>query len=214
MSSFPDTGRRTAAESAAARPRIRQHSEISAAAASSSSIDVPNPSRKRRTSESRLEQLESGYSSGSSGYSSSLSSSLLMRSGEDVRECTAAMVLMNLSASPTDRFWGGFSQHSSCLQSPQASPVSSEASNHLVEEDEEPSRKQQRCSDTRVMYRCTWRGCHHLGWEQEAMERHVRGHLGRPEPGPDEERDFEEEFYYTEVDADDQDMDEVSKVNF
>ena len=184
MSSFPD-------KRLDPPRRIRQVSDVSS---SSACIDVPL-SRKRRTSESRLE-MESGYSSGSSGYSSSLSSSILrsrddllsgsfLRSGEDIRDCTAALVLMNLSASPPDR-WRGL-----------LSPGSPEL---LEEEDEEPSRKQQRSSS--ILFQCTWRGCCHLSRSQGAMETHVRGHLGRPEPEPGAERDYEEEFYYTELEPD------------
>ena len=33
----------------------------------------------------------------------------------------------------------------------------------------------------------------------QGIERHVRQHLGLPEPGPDTVRDYEEEFYYTEI---------------
>ena len=33
----------------------------------------------------------------------------------------------------------------------------------------------------------------------QGIERHVRQHLGLPEPGPDTIRDYEEEFYYTEI---------------
>ena len=200
MSSFPDKKD---------LPRMRPISDTGPSA----SIDVPL-SRKRRTSESRLD-MESGYSSGcsSSGYSSSLSSSLLksrddlinssfLRSGEDIRECTAAMVLMNLSVSPNDR-WTIPSHFTPTLQS---SPVSSDSA---LDEDE-PVKKVQRSSI--VMHKCTWRGCSHITRDLDKIETHVRGHLGRPEPGPEDDRDFEEEFYYTEVDTDQQDLNEVRKI--
>merc|ERR1719266_2915882 len=70
----------------------------------SSNIEVPtltSQSRKRRTSESRAE-VDSGYaSSNGSGF---------FRSAEDTNmsECTAAMVLMNLSASPRDKWFDDY----------------------------------------------------------------------------------------------------------
>ena len=39
----------------------------------------------------------------------------------------------------------------------------------------------------------------HLQRSFQGIERHVRQHLGLPEPGPDTIRDYEEEFYYTEI---------------
>ena len=52
------------------------------------------------------------------------------------------------------------------------------------------------------MYKCTWRGCGQIYVDLLKMERHVRGHLGRREPLPGEDRDMEEEFYYTEIELD------------
>jgi len=54
------------------------------------------------------------------------------------------------------------------------------------------------------VYCCTWRGCSHQAAYQSSIETHVRKHLGRPEPKDGDERDFEEEFYYTEIDSDEQ----------
>lgn len=189
MSSFTD--RKLEMERLEAR-RIRRGSE-KGAKSGTRSIDMPL-SRKRRTSESRSD-MESGYGS---SYGSSL-----LRSGDDVRECTAAMVLMNLSVSPSER-WRQHSLHSSpsfysdssTPQTPKPSPSNS-LSNLLSDGDEEPTKRQKA---SRVVFECTWRGCQHSDNNQESIERHVRGHLGRPEPAPGEDRDFEEEFYYTEVD--------------
>ena len=44
------------------------------------------------------------------------------------------------------------------------------------------------------------------------MERHVRGHLGRREPLPGEERDMEEEFYYTEIELDVNILNQVNSI--
>jgi len=172
----------------------------------SSNIEVPtltSQSRKRRTSESRAE-VDSGYaSSNGSGF---------FRSAEDtnVKECTAAMVLMNLSASPRDKWFDDYhnilslssaTSEETCSTSPitpRPSPATS--CSHLpLDEDEEPYKRTKRCS---VIFECTWRGCFQRDSCQQGIERHVRQHLGLPEPGPDTVRDYEEEFYYTEIEQD------------
>ena len=165
----------------------------------SSSIEVPSltsQSRKRRTSESRAE-IDSGYAS---SYGSGF-----FRSGDDgnVKECTAAMVLMNLSVSPRDKSWlddcrgllsnSSLSSDTSSPTTPRPSPANSFS--HLpLDEDEEPYKRTKRSS---IIFECTWRGCFHRDLCQERIEQHVRQHLGLPEPGPDTVRDYEEEFYYT-----------------
>ena len=170
----------------------------------SSTIDVPtltSQSRKRRTSESRAE-VDSGYAS---SYGSGF-----FRSGDDtnVKECTAAMVLMNLSASPRDKWLedcrdllteSSPSSNTSSPTTPRPSPANS-FSYLPLDEDEEPSKRTKRSS---VIFECTWRGCFQREKCQERIERHVRQHLGLPEPGPECDRDFEEEFYYTEIEHSD-----------
>jgi len=175
----------------------------------SSNIEVPSltsQSRKRRTSESRAE-VDSGYaSSNGSGF---------FRSGEDTNmsECTAAMVLMNLSASPGDKWLDDChgllslsdpSSDTSSPTTPRPSPANS-FSQLPVDEDEEPCKRTKRSS---VIFECTWRGCYRRDRCQEGMERHVRQHLGLPEPGPDDVRDYEEEFYYTEIEHSDESLTE------
>merc|ERR1719266_2573518 len=171
----------------------------------SSNIEVPtltSQSRKRRTSESRAE-VDSGYaSSNGSGF---------FRAAEDtnVKECTAAMVLMNLSASPRDKWFDDYhnilSLSNAASETCSTSPITPRPSpatscSHLpLDEDEEPYKRTKRCS---VIFECTWRGCFQRDSCQEGIERHVRQHLGLPEPGPDTVRDYEEEFYYTEIEQD------------
>lgn len=62
------------------------------------------------------------------------------------------------------------------------------------------------------MFKCTWRGCLEISADQNKMERHVRGHLGRREPLPGEERDMEEEFYYTEIELDVNILNQVNSI--
>jgi len=172
----------------------------------SSNIEVPtltSQSRKRRTSESRAEA--------DSGYASSNGSGFFRNMNEDtnVKECTAAMVLMNLSASPRDKWLDDYhnmlslstatsSEICSSPITPRPSPATS--CSHLpLDEDEEPFKRTKRSS---VIFECTWRGCFQRDSCQEGIERHVRQHLGLPEPGPDTIRDYEEEFYYTEIEQD------------
>jgi len=184
--------------------KIRKHHQSSALTNSSTSdrIDVPSlqqQSRKRRTSESVLSDAESGYlsSAGSSwgfGGSSGQLLSSSFKSRDELRDCTAAMVLMNLSTSPLTG--GGLSGNLSRTCTPHSSPVSFSS----FDEEEGPVRKCAR--SVGVMYKCTWRGCTEVSADQTRMERHVRGHLGRSEPLAGEERDMEEEFYYEEIELD------------
>ena len=117
-----------------------------------------------------------------SGYASSNGSGFF-RAAEDtnVKECTAAMVLMNLSASPRDKWFDEYhnilslsnaasSETSSSPITPRPSPATS--CSHLpLDEDEvrknieersqinieqEPYKRTKRCS---VIFECTWRGC-------------------------------------------------------
>ena len=98
-----------------------------------------------------------------------------------MKECTAAMVLMNLSASPRDKWFDEYhnilslsnaasSETSSSPITPRPSPATS--CSHLpLDEDEvrknieersqinieqEPYKRTKRCS---VIFECTWRGC-------------------------------------------------------
>ena len=155
-------------------------------------------------SDNNCPQVDSGYaSSNGSGF---------FRSAEDtnVKECTAAMVLMNLSASPRDKWFDDYhnilslsnaASSETCSTSPitpRPSPATS--CSHLpLDEDEEPYKRTKRCS---VIFECTWRGCFQRDTCQQGIERNVRQHLGLPEPGPDTVRDYEEEFYYTEIEQD------------
>jgi len=168
----------------------------------SSNFEVPvaelgSVSRKRRTSESRAEL--------DSGYASSYGSGLLRGGEESMKECTAALVLMNLSVSPRERWNDGGSFSSSASppsnghsspSTPRNSPCSSLS---LLPQETEPCKRSRRSS---VMLECTWRGCRRREETVEDIERHVREHLGKAEPEDGEERDYEEEFYYTELEED------------
>jgi hypothetical protein len=159
-------------------------------------------------------ELEIGYSnSHSSGVGVSYGGVARSWGGhgeEKISECTAAMVLMRLSASPKERgIWRDliFSPEESssgssserCPGSP-CSPPTPTPSPTFLDYQEEESCKRPRPSQ--VVFECTWRGCKQREDSQDNIERHVRGHLGRPEPEPTEPRDYEEEFYYTEIDQD------------
>jgi len=172
----------------------RQRSERQTSKLSSCSIDVPG-SRKRRTSDSRAE-LDSGYgSSFGSGF---------FRTEENLTECTAAMVLMNLSVSPRDKFrcGDGFSDLSSPPPiTPRPSPAPSLSHIHLSE-DEEPYKRPRHSAV--CQYQCTWRGCDRVESCQMMMEKHVREHLGLPDPPPGTDYGGEEDFYYTEIETGDQ----------
>lgn len=193
----------------------------------SSSIDVPTltgQSRKRRTSESRAEL--------DSGYGSSFGSGFFKSGDENVKECTAAMVLMNLCVSPRDKWKDptsyshnfnssesnsspGFSSDMSSPTTPRPSPANSLSHIHL-DEDEEPYK---RSKPNNVLYQCTWRGCNQTEFCQTLMEKHVRLHLGLPEPSPGTDYEGEEDFYYTEIEYDEtsetseNSMDMIPEVN-
>ena len=105
MSDFLDRKRQKNKEKDRREAKRRQRSERqsfkSGPASSTSSIEVPlsltlTGSRKRRTSESRAEV--------DSGYGSSFGSGFFKTNEENLKECTAAMVLMNLSVSPRDKW--------------------------------------------------------------------------------------------------------------
>jgi len=193
----------------------------------SSSIDVPTmtgQSRKRRTSESRAEL--------DSGYGSSFGSGFFKSGDENLKECTAAMVLMNLCVSPKDKCWDpssyshnfhssesnssrGFSSDMSSPTTPRPSPANSLSHIHL-DEDEEPFK---RSKLNTVVYQCTWRGCNQTEFCQTQIEKHVRKHLGLPEPPPGTDYEGEEDFYYTEIEYDqtsetsENSMDMIPEVN-
>merc|ERR1719515_134692 len=115
MSDFHDRKRQKNIDQERREAKRRQRSERQMTKSGlSTSIEVPGSgvsilgsgSRKRRTSESRAEL--------DSGYGSSFGSGFFKTNEENVKECTAAMVLMNLSVSPRDRWRdGGYSDISS-----------------------------------------------------------------------------------------------------
>eukprot|EP00092_Neocalanus_flemingeri_P014066 GFUD01015175.1.p1 GENE.GFUD01015175.1~~GFUD01015175.1.p1 ORF type:complete len:580 (+),score=103.80 GFUD01015175.1:324-2063(+) len=206
MSDFHDR-KRQKNEQERKETKRRQRSERSSV--KSSSIDVPtltSQSRKRRTSESRAE-LDSGYgSSFGSGF---------LKSGDEIKECTAAMVLMNLCVSPRDKWKDpstyshnfnssgsnsspGFSSDVSSPTTPRPSPANS-LSHIYLDEDEEPYK---RSKPNNIIFQCTWRGCNQREFCQTLMERHVRQHLGLPEPAEGSDYEGEEDFYYTEIEYD------------
>ena len=207
MSDFLDRKRQKNAEKDRREAKRRQRSERqsfkSGPASSSSSIEVPlglslSGSRKRRTSESRAE-VDSGYgSSFGSGF---------FKTEENLKECTAAMVLMNLSVSPRDKWTDPASYFTSSTSNssssppttPRPSPAPSLTHIHLSE-DEEPY-KRSRPSPARLLYQCTWRGCHQTETCQTEIERHVRKHLALPDPPPGTDYAGEEDFYYTELEV-------------
>ena len=147
MSDFLDRKRQKNKEKDRREAKRRQRSERqsfkSGPASSTSSIEVPlsltlTGSRKRRTSESRAEV--------DSGYGSSFGSGFFKTNEENLKECTAAMVLMNLSASPRDKWFDDYhnilslsnaasSETSSSPITPRPSPATS--CSHLpLDEDE------------------------------------------------------------------------------
>ena len=211
MSDFHDRKRQKNLDAARREAKRRQRSERQAGVgalrqqqAASSNIDVPGPglsssgSRKRRTSESRAEL--------DSGYGSSFGSGFFKTNEENLKECTAAMVLMNLSVSPRDKWTDPasyFTSSSSSSTSPPSTPRPSPAPSlsHLpLSEDEEPY-KRSRPSPSGCLYQCTWRGCSQTETYQAEMERHVRRHLALPDPPPGTDYAGEEDFYYTELEV-------------
>merc|ERR1719223_1973974 len=104
MSDFHDRKRQKNIDQERREAKRRQRSERQMSRGSGS-IEVPGSgvsilgsgSRKRRTSESRGEL--------DSGYGSSFGSGFFKTNEENVKECTAAMVLMNLSVSPRDKWF-------------------------------------------------------------------------------------------------------------
>lgn len=210
MSDFLDRKRQKNAEKDRREAKRRQRSErqrgpASSSTSSSSSIEVPlsfslfSGSRKRRTSESRAEI--------DSGYGSSFGSGFFKTNEENLKECTAAMVLMNLSVSPRDKWTdpasyftsSGSGSDTSPPITPRPSPAPSLSHIHLSE-DEEPY-KRSRPSPCSLLYQCTWRGCSHTETCQTEMERHVRRHLALPDPPPGTDYAGEEDFYYTELEV-------------
>jgi len=204
MSDFHDRKRQKNIDQERREAKRRQRSERQTYNGGSMSvsvgIDVPGAglsssgSRKRRTSESRGEV--------DSGYGSSFGSGFFKTNEENLKECTAAMVLMNLSVSPRDRWRdGGYSDISSPPPTtPRPSPAPSLSHIHLSE-DEEPYKRSR--TSTNIQYQCTWRGCGLIDSCQTNMEKHVRVHLGLPDPPPGTDYGGEEDFYYTEIEPDD-----------
>jgi len=203
MSDFHDRKRQKNIDQERREAKRRQRSERQMSRGSGS-IEVPGSgvsilgsgSRKRRTSESRGEL--------DSGYGSSFGSGFFKTNEENVKECTAAMVLMNLSVSPRDRadrwFEPPLDAYSDLSSPPPGTPRPSPApslSQIYLSEDEEPYKRPR--PGQVVQYQCTWRGCNTVEDSQEAIEKHVRGHLGLPDPAPGTDYCGEEDFYYTEV---------------
>ena len=200
MSDFHDRKRQKNIDQERREAKRRQRSERQMSRGSGS-IEVPGSgvsilgsgSRKRRTSESRGEL--------DSGYGSSFGSGFFKTNEENVKECTAAMVLMNLSVSPRDKWFEPPVDFYSDLSSPppgtpRPSPAPS-LSQIYLSEDEEPHKRPR--PGQLVQYQCTWRGCGRIEACQEAIEKHVRVHLGLPDPAPGTDYGGEEDFYYTEV---------------
>ena len=111
------------------------------------------------------------------------------------------MVLMNLSVSPRDKWFEPPADFYSDLSSPppgtpRPSPAPS-LSQIYLSEDEEPHKRPR--PGQVVQYQCTWRGCGRVELSQEAIEKHVRVHLGLPDPPPGTDYGGEEDFYYTEI---------------
>ncbi|XP_059087378.1 zinc finger protein 704-like [Tigriopus californicus] len=128
---------------------------------------------------------------------------------ETLSECSAAMLLMKLSCSPhSPRYFqgdlpsplgvddvlssSGASSFRSLTPSP---PLSSSVTDEGIVKDI-------RMKSTTI-YQCTFPGCREQRLSVESIESHVRKeHLKRPEyltVEEDEDRDHEEEFYYTEI---------------
>ncbi|XP_037074039.1 zinc finger protein 704-like isoform X2 [Pollicipes pollicipes] len=167
---------------------------------------APTSSRKRRSSPSGWEEVGPGPGAAAGG---------LGRPVGEMTECTAAMVLMSLSASPkSPKFsydsgpsWSDqMSIGSSGSETP--SPPLSDVTGAVGSVDEgidmdEDGDDRKRQNSTQTVFKCTWPGCKMVTSTCSAIEKHVRNvHLGRP---PRQENsdlsDHEEEFYYTEVDV-------------
>ena len=206
MSDFHDRKRQKNIDQERREAKRRQRSERQMTRGLSTSIEVPGSgpgltslgpgSRKRRTSESRAEL--------DSGYGSSFGSGFFKTNEENVKECTAAMVLMNLSVSPRDKWFEPPVDFYSDLSSPppgtpRPSPAHS-VSQIYLSEDEEPHKRPR--PGQLVQYQCTWRGCGRVEACQEAIEKHVRVHLGLPDPAPGTDYGGGEDFYYTEIEED------------
>ena len=211
MSDFLDRKRQKNGEKERREAKRRQRSERQGfqSGSSSGSIEVPlslstmSGSRKRRTSESRAEI--------DSGYGSSFGSGFFKTGEENLKECTAAMVLMNLSVSPRDKwtdptsYFTSSSSETSPPTTPRPSPAPS-LSGLPLSEDEEPYKRSRPSpsgclSQHYQLYQCTWRGCSHTETSQTEMERHVRRHLALPDPPPGTDYAGEEDFYYTELEV-------------
>lgn len=157
------------------------------------SIEVPRSdyvqiagSRKRRTSEHLLDEEEV------------------------LSECSAAMLLMKLSCSPHSPKM----QFSGSLPSPSGDEMSSSGASSFRSSTPSPPLSSSMTDEgivkdlsvkSKIIYQCTFPGCREHRTEVEAIESHVRvEHLQRPEviDNDDEDRDHEEEFYYTEIELD------------
>eukprot|EP00095_Tigriopus_kingsejongensis_P006543 maker-scaffold515_size150689-snap-gene-0.29 protein:Tk06543 transcript:maker-scaffold515_size150689-snap-gene-0.29-mRNA-1 annotation:"zinc finger protein 704-like" len=128
---------------------------------------------------------------------------------ETLSECSAAMLLMKLSCSPhsprnlpsdlpSPLGAGDDAMSSSGASSFRSSTPSPPLSSSVTDEGI--------VKDIRlkpmIIYQCTFPGCREQRITVDSIEAHVRTeHLKRPEKlvGGDEDRDHEEEFYYTEI---------------
>merc|ERR1719510_1510804 len=192
MSDFLDRKRQKNGEKERREAKRRQRSERQSfqSGPSSCSIEVP-------------------LSLSTSGYGSSFGSGFFKTGEENLKECTAAMVLMNLSVSPRDKWTdpASYFTSSSSETSPPTTPRPSPApslSGLPLSEDEEPykrSRPSPSGCQQYQLYQCTWRGCSHTQTSQTEMERHVRRHLALPDPPPGTDYAGEEDFYYTELEV-------------
>ena len=141
-------------ERAEREERRRQCSERGSSR-TSGNIDVPHiQSRKRRSSESRSD-VDSCYGS---SFGSSFLPNPRFSHEENIKECTAAIVLMSLSTSPRDNLTlDSFQSTKAPPSTPQPSPAPSLES---LCEDEEPTKKSK--PNSNVIFQCTWRGCNQV----------------------------------------------------
>ncbi|XP_037952620.1 zinc finger protein 395 [Teleopsis dalmanni] len=160
---------------------------------------------------------------------------------EEMNECNAALILMNLSNSPKspkngDKWLGsspgsssaswssgssspplsddGHVLHTSTiLNDPSANArlrttsVSTSDEGIVVDFKEDAPRKRK---GIRPRFLCTWKGCNFSEHTLQKIERHIRStHLGKkPRRSADYDSDHEEEFYYTEIEDEADDLDD------
>ncbi len=143
---------------------------------------------------------------------------------EVLSECSAAMLLMKLSCSPAAAAFppppfyadlpspsgsdngGGSSSGMSSAAFRSATPSPPLSSSTATTDEGIDLRTAKSQPPSAIIYQCTFPGCRVLEETVRAIEAHVRvEHLRRPAEEKElreEERDGEEEFYYTELEAD------------